>query len=140
MLVRNLFCIVLSHYIFSVRGGWHQLEETVNFLLLCSEQRKLASHKLLRHIFEDLIASLVEVASEESILLSQPCRDNTLYLLKLLDEMLICESGDKLPFPAGGLYTVFPSDSQESESQKDISVAIGEILNSEGIHQLPRYG
>lgn len=37
-LVRSLFCVVLSHYIFSARGGWHQLEETVNFLLLSSKQ------------------------------------------------------------------------------------------------------
>lgn len=36
-LVRNIFCSVLSHYIFSVKGGWQQLEDTVNFLLLHCE-------------------------------------------------------------------------------------------------------
>lgn len=34
MLVRNLYCVVLSHYLYSVKGGWQQLEETVNFLVL----------------------------------------------------------------------------------------------------------
>ena len=37
-LMRNLFCVVLSHYILSVKGGWHQLEETVYFLLLNFEE------------------------------------------------------------------------------------------------------
>lgn len=35
--VRGLFCVVLCHYILSVKGGWQQLEETVNFILLQSE-------------------------------------------------------------------------------------------------------
>ncbi len=33
LLVRNLFCVVLCYYVHSVKGGWQQLEETVNFLL-----------------------------------------------------------------------------------------------------------
>lgn len=37
-LVRNLFCVVLAHHIHSVKGGWQQLEDTVNFLLMHSEQ------------------------------------------------------------------------------------------------------
>ena len=36
--VRNLFCVVLCYYMHSVKGGWQQLEETVNFLLMQSEQ------------------------------------------------------------------------------------------------------
>lgn len=37
-LVRNLFCIVLSHYVFTVKGGWQLLEETVNFILVHSDE------------------------------------------------------------------------------------------------------
>lgn len=33
-LVKKIFCSVLSHYVCSVKGGWQQLEDTVNFLLL----------------------------------------------------------------------------------------------------------
>lgn len=36
--VRSLFCVVLGHYMYSVKGGWQQLEETVNFLLMHYEQ------------------------------------------------------------------------------------------------------
>lgn len=37
-LVKSVYSLVLSHYILSVKGGWQNLEETVNFLLLQSEQ------------------------------------------------------------------------------------------------------
>lgn len=36
--VRKLFCVVLCHYMYSVKGGWQNLEETVNFLLMHCEQ------------------------------------------------------------------------------------------------------
>lgn len=38
LLVRNLFSLVLCHYLHSVKGGWQQLEETVNFLLMHSKE------------------------------------------------------------------------------------------------------
>ena len=53
-------------------------------------------HYLLRDIYGDLIQRLVDLYSEENIFLSQPCRDNTLYLLKLVDEMLISEIDHEL--------------------------------------------
>lgn len=37
-LVRNLFSVVLCYYMHSVKGGWQQLEETVNFLLAYFEK------------------------------------------------------------------------------------------------------
>lgn len=37
-LVRSLYSLVLRHYILSVKGGWQNLEETVNFLLIQTEQ------------------------------------------------------------------------------------------------------
>lgn len=128
--VRSLFCVVLCHYMHSVKGGWQQLEETVNFLLMHSEKVCWISHCImtifshllviylfnslrylelfliqegisykyfLRDIYEDLIQRLVDLSSEENIFVSQPCRDNTLYLLRLVDEMLVSEIDHKIP-------------------------------------------
>lgn len=36
-LVKSVYSLVLSHYILSVKGGWQNLEETLNFLLIQSE-------------------------------------------------------------------------------------------------------
>lgn len=55
------------------------------------------SRHLLRDIYEDLIQRLVDLCSEENIFISQPSRDNTLYLLRLVDEMLISEIDHELP-------------------------------------------
>lgn len=38
LLVRNLYSVVLSYYLYSVKGGWQHLEETINFLLLNYEK------------------------------------------------------------------------------------------------------
>ncbi|KAF5183051.1 Beach domain-containing protein b [Thalictrum thalictroides] len=101
-LVRKVFCVVLSYYTHSVKGGWHQLEETVNFLLWNSEESK--QHWIFIHeIFDDLAERLVVLSSEDNIFVAQPCRDNTLYLLKLIDEMLIFETEQKLPYPESNL-------------------------------------
>ena len=43
ILVRNMYSLVLSYCIFSVKGGWHQLEDTTNFLLLKIEQVEILS-------------------------------------------------------------------------------------------------
>lgn len=123
--VRKLFCVVLCHCIQSVKGGWQHLEETANVLLMhCEqvcltllyfrhmlavgqfiyiyyscfffEQDSISYRCLLRDIYEDLVQRLTELSSEDNIFLSQPCRDNTLYLLKLVDDLLIFEIDAKL--------------------------------------------
>lgn len=38
ILVRKLYSLVLSYYLSSVKGGWHQLEDTVHFFLLKFDQ------------------------------------------------------------------------------------------------------
>ncbi|XP_058069394.1 BEACH domain-containing protein B isoform X3 [Magnolia sinica] len=138
-LVRRIFSSVLSHYICSVKGGWQQLEETVNFLLLDSEQADHSHQHLLRDIFEDLIERLVALSSEENIFVSQPCRDNTLYLLRLVDEILISERGHKLPFLEGSFPSGISPDHLELESHKDISSASVEAVQGEVEGQLIRY-
>lgn len=126
-LVRNLFCIVLSHYVFTVKGGWQLLEETVNFILVHSDEDEIAYRYFLRDIFEVLTRRLLEASFEDNIFLSQPCRDNTLYLLKLIDEMLISEFDLKLPFPPSS-SDVSP-ESFELESHK-LSSGLYETLPS----------
>ncbi|XP_078448149.1 binding protein [Wolffia australiana] len=135
-LVRAVFCVILSHYILAVRGGWQRLEETVNYLLLSFKNGQLPNHRLLQHIFVDLTTGLLEVAQQDAMLLTQPCRDNTLYLLKLLDEMLINENFDKFPFPTGGLSTIVLFSCGQSGS--DFASGIEEIMKSECVGDLPR--
>lgn len=36
--IRKLFSAVLLHYVWSVKGGWQQLEETATFFLMQSEK------------------------------------------------------------------------------------------------------
>ena len=43
ILVRNMYSLVLSYCIFSVKGGWHQLEDTTNFLLLKIDEVEIMS-------------------------------------------------------------------------------------------------
>lgn len=62
-----------------------------------SSQRGVSYQYLLRDVYDDLIRGLMDLSSEENIFLSQPCRDNTLYLLRLVDEMLTSEIEHKLP-------------------------------------------
>ncbi|XP_062026093.1 BEACH domain-containing protein B isoform X1 [Rosa rugosa] len=135
-LVRNIFCVVLCYYVHSVKGGWHQLEETVTFLLMQCEHGGVSFRYLLRDIYKDLIRGLLELSSEESIFVSQPSRDNTLYLLRLIDEMLISEMDQNLPFPAS--TTDFSLDSLELECHKDYGSALFEVLHGENDSQISR--
>ncbi|GLU16070.1 hypothetical protein SLE2022_325200 [Rubroshorea leprosula] len=134
--VRSFFSVVLCHYIHCIKGGWQQLEETVNFLLLHCEQGDIAYRYFLRDIFDDLIGRLLGLSSEENIFISQPCRDNTLYLLRLVDEMLISEIDNKILFPAN--ITEFSLDSLEEESQKDYNSVLYEVLQGEFDEIIPR--
>ncbi|XP_037496380.1 BEACH domain-containing protein B [Jatropha curcas] len=109
-LVRSLFCIALCHYMHSVKGGWQQLEETLNFLLLHSEHGGISYLYLLRDIYGELIQRLVDFSYEENIFATQPCRDNTLYLLRLVDEMLVSEIDHKVLFPSNVLLHIFHGD------------------------------
>eukprot|EP00258_Populus_trichocarpa_P035046 XP_024451065.1 BEACH domain-containing protein B isoform X2 [Populus trichocarpa] len=135
-LVRSLFCVVLCHYMLSVKGGWQQLEETVNFLLLQCDQDSISRRKLLHDIFEDLIQRLVDFSFEENIFAAQPCRDNTLYLLQLMDEMLVAEIDHKILFPENSSEVSI--DSSELESQKNFSSALSQVVQGEFNNQTSR--
>ncbi|XP_024315441.1 BEACH domain-containing protein B [Brachypodium distachyon] len=126
--VRNLYSLVLSYYLSSVKGGWHQLEDTAHFFLLKFDQGQLSSSYFLRDILDDIVGSLLQTSLEENIFLSQPCCDNVLHLLKLIQELLVNQIGIKLLFPS-------PSTTEESSSddkwKNDIKFALNEILNAE---------
>lgn len=134
--VRNLFCVVLCYYMHYVKGGWQHLEETVNFLLLQCDQGGISYQYLLRDIYEDLIQRLIDLSSEDNIFVSQPCRDNTLYLLRLVDETLISEINQKLPFPTSS--SDLSPDFLELESHKDLSSALSEVLQGESDNDISR--
>ncbi|WVZ78912.1 hypothetical protein U9M48_026555 [Paspalum notatum var. saurae] len=127
-LVRDLYSLVLSYYLRSVRGGWHQLDDTANFFLLKIDQGQLSSFDLLRDILDDIAGSLLQKSVEDNIFLLQPCCDNTLYLLNLIQELLVNQMGIKLLFPS-------PSLSEESSHdniwKEDIKSTVNDILDSE---------
>uniref|UniRef100_A0A7N0VH18 BEACH domain-containing protein B n=1 Tax=Kalanchoe fedtschenkoi TaxID=63787 RepID=A0A7N0VH18_KALFE len=136
LLVRNIFCIALSHYLCSVKGGWQHLEETINFLLMHCENMGIPYKNILRDMYDDIVKRLLSLSSDESILISQPCRDNALFLLRLVDETLVCDIDHKLPFPASGFGESV--DSINLESQKDLASALSEDLLEEFDYQIFR--
>ncbi|CAN1248861.1 BEACH domain-containing protein B [Linum perenne] len=128
-MLRSLFCVVLCHYLRSIKGGWQLLEDTVNFLLMHSEQGDISYHCLLRDIYEDVIERLLDSCFEENVFAVQPCRDNTLYLLRLLDEMLCSEMDHSILLSA--TVPEMSLDLLESESHKDNIFGLDEILKGE---------
>ncbi|KAH7849592.1 hypothetical protein Vadar_020109 [Vaccinium darrowii] len=134
--VRNLFCVVLCYYMHSVKGGWQQLEETVNFLLLHGNEGGISYHCLLRDVYGDLIRRLLDLSSGDNIFILQPCRDNTLYLLRLIDEMLISEIYHNIPFPTSS--SELSPDFLELDGHKDLSSALYEALQGEADDQISR--
>ncbi|CAI9116125.1 OLC1v1017198C2 [Oldenlandia corymbosa var. corymbosa] len=125
--IRSLYCCVLCHYIISVKGGWQQLEETLNFLLLQCEKGGISYRYFLRDVCSDLIQRLL--STEENIFVSQPCRDNVLYFLKLVDDILISEVDHKIPFPSSG--SGYTADILEIENHKDVGSILSEALSGE---------
>ncbi|XP_039804100.1 BEACH domain-containing protein B-like isoform X5 [Panicum virgatum] len=127
-LVRNLYSVVLSYYLRSVRGGWHQLEATANFFLFKLEQGQLSSLDLLRDIFDDIAGSLLQKSVKDNIFLFQPCCDNVLHFLNLIHELLVNQMGIKLLFPSPNLSE---ESSHENMWKEDIKSTVNDILNTE---------
>ncbi|GFP89566.1 beach domain-containing protein lvsc [Phtheirospermum japonicum] len=133
--VRNIYSLVLCHYMLSVKGGWQNLQGTVNFLLIQCEQVSISYKSFLRDLYEELIQKLINLSTEENIFVSQPCRDNTLYLVKLVDEMLISEMDHRLPFPAS--RSKFPQF-LELDNYPDLNAALSDTLQEEPAENLSR--
>ncbi|XP_075088788.1 BEACH domain-containing protein B isoform X2 [Nicotiana tabacum] len=128
-LLRSFYCVVLCHYMHSIKGGWQHLEETMNFLLVHCEQGGIAFRHFLRDLYEDLVRKLLDLSAVGNVLITQPCRDNMLYLLKLVDEMLLSEMKYNLPYPASN--TEFSSEFLELEHLKDLGSALLDALQGE---------
>ncbi|KAL3340220.1 hypothetical protein AABB24_028710 [Solanum stoloniferum] len=135
-LLRSFYCAVLCHYMHSIKGGWQHLEETLNFLLLQCEQGGIAYRHFLRDLYEDLVRKLLDLSAVENVLVTQPCRDNMLYLLKLVDEMLLSEMKFNLLYPASN--TEFSSEFLELEQLKDLGSALLDALQGEPDEKLSR--
>ncbi|XP_050939531.1 BEACH domain-containing protein B isoform X3 [Cucumis melo] len=133
-MIRKLFSVVLLHCMCSVKGGWQHLEETATFLLMQSEKGQVSFKYFLRDMYEDLIQMLVDLSSGENIFVTQPCRDNALYLLRLIDDMLIAELDHQLPI----LATVFDVSLDSTELELYIS-ALHDVLQGESDDWTARY-
>ncbi|CAL4966889.1 unnamed protein product [Urochloa decumbens] len=131
-LVRNLYSLVLSYYLHSVRGGWHQVDDTANFFLLKLDQGQLSNFDLLRDILDDIAGSLLQKSMKDNIFLLQPCCDNVLYFLNLIQELLVNQMGVKLLFPSPNLSE---ESSQENMWKEDIKSIVNDILNTESSGQ-----
>uniref|UniRef100_A0A0D9YMP2 BEACH domain-containing protein n=1 Tax=Oryza glumipatula TaxID=40148 RepID=A0A0D9YMP2_9ORYZ len=69
ILVRNMYSLVLTYCLCSMKGGWHQLEDTTNFLLLKIEQFPSpglsAQSSSDDSLIEDINTSVVEILNAE---------------------------------------------------------------------------
>ncbi|MCO5595749.1 hypothetical protein L7F22_049797 [Adiantum nelumboides] len=92
LLIYNIFTIIHCFCMYRLKGGWRHLERTVNLVYIYAEKGLLSKINLLHRIYGDLLEALLQARSEDSVQMPQPCRDNTLYLMNLLDELLIEET------------------------------------------------
>lgn len=60
-------------------------------------QGQLSEFHTLHVLLGDLVEAIVEGLPLQASLFTQPCRDNALYLLSLVDELILGEAFDLLP-------------------------------------------
>ncbi|KAK8625809.1 hypothetical protein V6N13_056966 [Hibiscus sabdariffa] len=116
---------VVKHYRPDSRDNDHHEANEKNLVM----KGGTSCQYLLCDIYDNLTQRLVDLSSKENIFSSQPCRDNTMYFLRLVDEMLISEIGNKLPFPAISSESFL--DSLMAEGQKDYTTLLHEVLRGE---------
>ncbi|KAH7332120.1 hypothetical protein KP509_20G069100 [Ceratopteris richardii] len=97
-IVYAIFAIIHCFCIYRLKGGWRHLDRTVNVIHIYAERGQLNKFTLLYHIYGDLLEAVLQARSGETIQMSQPCRDNSLYVMNLLDELLINEATHESPF------------------------------------------
>lgn len=64
-------------------------------------QGQLSEFHTLHVLLGDLVEAIVEGLPLQASLFTQPCRDNALYLLSLVDELILGEAFDLLPVRLG---------------------------------------
>ncbi|XP_073132382.1 BEACH domain-containing protein B isoform X2 [Henckelia pumila] len=132
--VKNVYILVLSYYMHSVKGGWQNLEETADFLIFQTEQGGSSYQSFLCDLYEGLIQQLINLSAEENVFVFQPSRDNTFYLLKLIDEKLVSEIDYWLPFPASS--SKFSPNFLDLENSMDFNPVLFETLLGEPAENL----
>lgn len=100
LIIQSIFAIIHCYCIYNVRGGWKHVERTVNFAHMYAAEDLCSKFDLLHVILGDVLEAVLQARTLESGQMSQPCRDNTLYLLTLVDELLIKDTIQFLPFPS----------------------------------------
>ncbi|KAH9551888.1 hypothetical protein CY35_09G037400 [Sphagnum magellanicum] len=100
MLIRKLFCMFHVHCVCALRDGWQHVEHTLNFIHLNGDEGLLSKFHTLHVILADLFDAMVQgLLPLQASLFTQPCRNNALYLLALVDELVMGDAFRLLPFP-----------------------------------------
>lgn len=95
MVTRCVFSLFLQcKYVWEFRHRSENESASASFWFL---QGGISYRCLLRDVYGDLMRRLTDLSSGDNIFISQPCRDNTLFLLRLIDEMLISEIYHNIP-------------------------------------------
>ncbi|KAJ7525246.1 hypothetical protein O6H91_17G043300 [Diphasiastrum complanatum] len=102
--IRKILAIIHMHCVCNLKGGWQHLERTVNFVHMYSDQGMLSRFDLLCNILSDLIEEIIRTCPGQAALTAQPCRDNILYAISLIDELSVKDTFEFLPFP-GDAFT-----------------------------------
>ncbi|KAL9252927.1 BEACH domain-containing protein [Drosera capensis] len=116
--------VVMNHRLELIKEDDSKMDEQ-NHLRSLFSLGGMSYNYALHYIYADLITKLIELSSMEYIFLSQPCRDNTLYILKLVDELLLTETDYKLSFPGSG--SDLSDDFLQFEDFKAIGSAADEV-------------
>ncbi|CAK9883045.1 unnamed protein product [Sphagnum jensenii] len=114
MLIRKLFCMFHVHCVCALRDGWQHVEHTLNFIHLNGDEGLLSKFHTLHVILGDLFDAMVQgLLPLQASLFTQPCRNNALYLLALVDELVMGDAFRLLP--VGSIMLVECSTHWEKE-------------------------
>lgn len=105
-LMRKLFRAFHVYCICTSRNGWLHVERTCNFVHMLAKEGQLSEFHTLHVLLGDLVEAIVQGLPLQASLFTQPCRDNALYLLSLVDELILGEAFDLLPSFAPGSANV----------------------------------
>ncbi|GBG71673.1 hypothetical protein CBR_g9087 [Chara braunii] len=96
-LIRKVFTSVLTYCVCQKKGGWKDVERTISFVHMISEREILQGFFVMHDLLADLLESVLQECPNQVSLMTQPCRDNTLYILALVDELVMKDTVRYLP-------------------------------------------
>eukprot|EP00271_Cylindrocystis_brebissonii_P011984 TRINITY_DN3000_c2_g1_i1.p1 TRINITY_DN3000_c2_g1~~TRINITY_DN3000_c2_g1_i1.p1 ORF type:complete len:2905 (-),score=592.76 TRINITY_DN3000_c2_g1_i1:326-8950(-) len=86
-LVLTFFRLVHVHAVVNLKAGWRAVERTFDFVLTFSRRGVLPGLTVLRQMLADLLDAVLKECPSSLQLATQPCRDNCLYVLTLVEEV-----------------------------------------------------